>query len=308
MKKWLIVLFILIGLFLLTAYIIIPSKLTVSSVTLLKANPHAAYRSLITDSNWEKLFGKKVAYNTFEDNNTIVKVNKKLLEGVEVLIREKDSSLSSVIELLPMGYDSCGIKWTTTIHNDSNPFKKIDKYFTARAIKKSMTGTLDNMKGFFEKEENVYGINVKQSIVRDTLLIATKSNFKRNPSTKDIYGLINVLENYAKQNTAEETAAPMLNIKMIDSSNFEAMVALPVNKFLNDHETILHKEMVAGNILVTEVKGGPYTISKGFKSLDDYVKDRDLQSPAIPFQSLITNRLNEPDTTKWITKIYYPIY
>ena len=29
-------------------------------------------------------------------------------------------------------------------------------------------------------------------------------------------------------------------------------------------------------------------------------------SPAIPFESLITNRLEEPDTSKWVTKIYYP--
>jgi hypothetical protein len=66
--------------------------------------------------------------------------------------------------------------------------------------------------------------------------------------------------------------------------------------------------MIAGNILVAEVKGGPYTVTNAFNSLHDYVTDHDLQSPAIPFQSLITNRLQQPDSTKWITKIYYPIY
>jgi hypothetical protein len=28
---------------------------------------------------------------------------------------------------------------------------------------------------------------------------------------------------------------------------------------------------------------------------------------AIPFQSLITDRVKEPDTAKWITKLYAPV-
>ena len=34
--------------------------------------------------------------------------------------------------------------------------------------------------------------------------------------------------------------------------------------------------------------------------------DNALSSPAIPFESLVTNRMQEPDTSKWVTKIYYP--
>jgi hypothetical protein len=38
-----------------------------------------------------------------------------------------------------------------------------------------------------------------------------------------------------------------------------------------------------------------------------YMKDFKLTSPAMPFELLVTNRANEPDTSKWVTKIYYPI-
>ena len=37
--------------------------------------------------------------------------------------------------------------------------------------------------------------------------------------------------------------------------------------------------------------------------MDDY----HLTSPAISFQSLVTDRQVEKDSLKWITKIYYPI-
>ncbi len=167
---------------------------------------------------------------------------------------------------------------------------------------------LDSMKCFLEKEENIYGINVQRTKVKDTLLVATKNTLSNYPSIENVYTLISILRNYIKANDAVETGYPMLNVRTSDSIHFETMVALPVNKFLNNHERILHKEMVPGNILVTEAKGGLYNVAKAFNSLKDYVEDHQLQSPAIPFESLIIDRLHEPDTTKWITKIYYPIY
>jgi hypothetical protein len=42
--------------------------------------------------------------------------------------------------------------------------------------------------------------------------------------------------------------------------------------------------------------------------MKNYVEDNKKTSPAIPYQSLITNRLTETDTTKWVTKLYYPVF
>ena len=43
------------------------------------------------------------------------------------------------------------------------------------------------------------------------------------------------------------------------------------------------------------------------KQMEQYVSDHKYVRIAIPFQSLVTDRMNEPDSSKWITKIYYPI-
>ena len=57
-----------------------------------------------------------------------------------------------------------------------------------------------------------------------------------------------------------------------------------------------------------EIKGGIYTITTGEKELANYVIDYKKLSPAVGFQSLVTNRLLEADTAKWITRLYYPIF
>jgi len=171
-----------------------------------------------------------------------------------------------------------------------------------------MAAALNTMKPFLENEENVYGIKVSHTTVKDTLLIATRDTFSSYPSSENIYSLIRSLQDYARINDARESGYPMLDIKATGNGNFQTMVALPVNKELKSHAAILHKEMVPGNILVTEVTGGPYTVTQAFNNLQNFVTDHDMQSPAIPFQSLITDRLQQPDTTKWITRIYYPVY
>jgi hypothetical protein len=93
-----------------------------------------------------------------------------------------------------------------------------------------------------------------------------------------------------------------------DSGYFETMVAIPVNKVVPPKDNFLFKRMVPGKILVTEVTGGRYTTAHALKQLENYLEDNELQSPAIPFESLVTDRSRQPDTSKWVTKIYYPVY
>src|SRR4051812_19854938 len=129
MKKWLFGLFILVALFLLTAYIIIPNEIIVSASVSMKANTRGIYRCLTDSSKWEKLFGEPTGKNSFEYNNRTYKVNAKLFDGIEVLIKDKDSSVTSIIKPLALKYDSAAIHWSATIANNRNPFKKIGQYF-----------------------------------------------------------------------------------------------------------------------------------------------------------------------------------
>jgi hypothetical protein len=59
---------------------------------------------------------------------------------------------------------------------------------------------------------------------------------------------------------------------------------------------------------VAEVKGGPHRIRACQEAVEAYVKDHRIQSPAMPFQRMITDRQREADTSQWITTINYPIF
>lgn len=308
MKKWLIGFLILTVLFLLTAYVVIPSKLTVSANVIIKANADGAYRCLMNENKWEKLFGERAGENGFQNNNITFIIKKKLLDGAEILIKNNDDEILSTLKILRISRDSSLANWSTSLESSTNPVKKIQQYFAGLALKKNMIALLDSMKRFMEKQENIYDIEVKKTLVKDTLLVSTKKVFDDYPSIEDVYSLITELKNYIVAKGAEETGYPMLNITTTDSTNFLTRVAIPINKSINGNNDVEIKRMVPGNILVTVVTGGPYTVARAFKNLEHFKEDYGFTSPAIPFESLITDRLKEKDTAKRVTKIYYPVY
>jgi hypothetical protein len=116
-----------------------------------------------------------------------------------------------------------------------------------------------------------------------------------------------MLQQYISTQGAEATNHPMLFVQPT-SKGYEAQVAVPTNKLLPGTGDIDYRRMVKGNILEAEVTGGQAKVEASLQQLGYFVVDQDLISPAIPFALLVTDRTKEPDSSKWVTRIYYPIY
>ena len=60
-------------------------------------------------------------------------------------------------------------------------------------------------------------------------------------------------------------------------------------------------------LLMAEVCGGDWTVSQAIGQLQLFIKDYRMESVAPSFETLVTDRSKEPDTTKWVTRIYFPV-
>jgi hypothetical protein len=217
-------------------------------------------------------------------------------------------SINSIIHLLPLPGDSSVIEWKCSFASGSNPFKRIQRYLQAIDIKNNMAGMLSRFQTFADKPENVYGIAIHVSSTKDTLLVATKTVLPFYPVTADIYKLVNALKKYSTEQQAQQTGSPIYNITPLDSSAFQLMVALPVNKRMEDDGPFFKRHIPLAKFLVIQVKGGEATVQHAFTQLQLYIQDHHRIAMAIPFLQLITDRMEEPDTTKWITKVYVPVF
>ncbi len=289
-----IILFIVIAGF--VTYFLIPSPIVMADRVSLNTSANGAYRVLTKQDVWNKF-----SPGTF-------RLHKQLVNTIEIDVNIKDYRVPVSILLIPLAKDSVILSWNTNFPVVNNPVSKIRQYSRAMATRDKLHETFQKFQNFVEDNENVYGIHINETSTQDTFLIATRFTSNTFPSNQLVYSYINKLQSYAASVGVAQTSPPMLNISKSDSIHFNNMVAIPINNKAPDSDSIFFVRMVPGRFLATEVKGGPYTIQHAHTMMAQYFRDFNRLSMAIPFEYLITDRIQEPDTTKWVTRIYGPVY
>lgn len=312
MKKSLIIIILILIAILTSIYIFIPSTLVVSDYTIVDIPKTAAYRYLANENYWTKWWpqntdSKNISKENFYYNGYAYHINQKYFNNITVLTQQHHFHINSSIQFISLNKDSVAIQWKYKFKSGIDPFKRIRQFKRAKDLKQNISDILHSFYFFVHNDKNIYGIHIQKAIVTDSFLIASAKTFTHYPKTLEIYQIINDLKSYANKSNAKVTNYPMLNISEIDSGHFKARVALPVNKGLNDKGNITYKQfLLGGSIITTRIKGGHKTIHHALDQLVNYIHDHQKVTLAIPYQSLITNRL-KVDSSQWVTRVCYPI-
>ena len=311
MKKWALIFIATLCLLISSIYVFIPSTLRISEAVKINCTVDGTNRFLTHDDNWEKWWPQN-KINKSQDNFSYAgftfKPIKKLYNRQMVIIEKNDLKIQSFIDLIQLSNDSLIVRWHTEMNTNINPIKRLKQYNNAVKIKRSMHNILIRLQTFLADKNNIYDYEIHKDNIQKTYLVATISAFTHYPSTAEIYESIDKLKKYIALKEAVETNFPMVNITGSDSTKYEAMIAIPTNKELPGSGSIFMKRIVTEKVLAGKVQGGTYEINNALKQLQTFLDDYHLTSPAIPFQSLVTDRLNQPDTSKWITIVYLPIF
>lgn len=291
---------------LLTAVVVfLPSQPVVYRKIALPASQDGLVKLLTQKDKWQQWWPASQKDVIYDSAN--FSYQQQLVKAAILHFSYQDTSLTAQLNTVMYRADSAGVIFQLALPSSSNPLKKIGNYFKSRKIDATAESILQHLKRFAEKEENIYGFAVKQEIVKDTAFVATRFESPAYPEPARLYSAVEELRQYIASEGARETGSPMVHAEAAENGSYKVMVALPVSRVLQGNSTILPKRMIRGKILVTEVKGGPHTVQKAMQEFEQYVMDHRRTSPAIPFESLITNRLQERDTSNWITRLYFPV-
>jgi len=313
MKKWLLIVVALIVLFFIGGYLLLPGEVTGSNLRTFNCNINSVNRYLFDESRWSKWWpgeivpdrttGKSVfTYKGFQYHITEQKYN-----ALDVQTTGDGLTAEGTLFFIPAKEDTILTEWKYSLKTGGNLAARWHLSAATKKLNDNVVAIMAAMKNFLDKPENVYGMRIDQKIVSDTILVTTNFSTPGYPSTAAIYDHINAIKAYMMVHHALQTDAPMLHIKQ-DSGLFKTQVAVPVNIEIPGNETFPLKRMVPGRILVAQVTGGITAANEGMDQLQNYVTDFGYSTPAIPFQSLVTNRIEQPDSSKWVTKLYYPIF
>lgn len=313
MKKWLIgTAIILFLLFLAGVSYFIPQKILLSRNVTAGINQQGLFRFLSNYANWKDWWpGKEshlqpdsvLRFNGYEFNLRETRYN-----AFQIVIRQNENTDTSILHLIPVGNDSTQLVWDVVTNTGSNPFIKINEYRRVKKIGLTLAELLSSLQLFSGGSLGVYGLDIKKEQVKIENVVSTKKVFSAYPDTESIYEMVNRLKEYARQHGAKEEDYPMLNITPVDTTKYLAQVGIPIDKQVPQKNNFFLKQMLKnGNILVGETKGGRTATDSAIKAMEAYTNDHNHFSIALPFLSLITDRTKEKDSSKWVTKIYYPV-
>lgn len=311
MKYWITGLLIFAVVIISGVYFFIPAKMKIATATSIRANDEAAFRLLSQGSQWQRWWPQardNADSSRLYFNGADYTVTNRMFQSLAVNIRKNGRSYNSMLILLPMGRDSFAMEWKADLITSSAPFQRYRDYRNAKEMEHDLRELLSTLKPFLEKTKNLYGIPITETIVKDSIILMATVTGASGAAPAGLYTVVNQLKALAEKVGAHTTNYPMLNV---DSSGPITItrIGIPIDREIDVTGTGYEiKRTVLGNILFSEVKGGPYTSKNARKQIELYMTDHKRESPAIPYESLVVDRSAEPDTAKWVTRIYYPMY
>lgn len=309
MKKWFLVTVIVIAAAVAGIYIFIPARLTIVQITPVTGTVPGAYRALTNGKKWQVWWpGTRPDSNSFLFNNTSFAVTKKLRNTLGISINHNDQLLNSTLHIFPVTSDTINLNWSCSFATGLNPIKRIQHYRQALALKNNMDSVLRNFKVFAEKKENIYDITFHETIFRDSFLISAKTYQAQYPGVSTIYSQLNTLKQYSAAHKARQTGSAFMTLVPLIPSGYQLMTAIPLDRQIPENDQFFNQRIPMNRFLVTRVQGGNAAVDHAMHQFQLYIQDYQRTVMALPFQQLITDRSAEPDTSRWVTDIYYPLF
>jgi len=306
MKKWgwliggLILALIVFSMFL-------PGTSVTRSSRQVNCTNEALTRWTVNPANWKSWWpGQVLNDSTIQYENKQYRIEIILLNGFKALREDRSERIE--FQFVPQVGDSSELILTRTRANGWNPILRIYRWAEKQLNPNSSDPLLDKLSTFFDSPEKVYGFAIKRDKVIHVSWMSGKRVYDHEPSSEETAALLTALRSYIENQQGVIQADPILNVRSLGEKSFELMVAYPTDRNLQPNAEFAVKNMIPGFLMVGEVRGGPKTIQLAEQNLDLYMRDHKLQSPAIPFQTLITDRSKITDTAQWITRLNYPVF
>jgi hypothetical protein len=317
MKKWLLGSCLgLICLLILGIYLFIPSKMTISIISLVSRPSNPVFRNLSFENKWRQWFPVDSARSSangsgmgtgFFYKEYVYRNIKPVNSAVSVTVSDGTDSINTNILIFQIPGDSTVIRWESNISTGLNPVKRVQTYQKALVLKKNMDFILKRFRSFVGDTRNIYGLNIEEVSTRDTLLACIKTVTPVYPTNVYIYRQINIIKDFIQKQKANESGAPLLNVTGLADKSYQVRLAIPVQGKIREEGDVFIQKMVPGNFMSARIKGGPAAINSAIYQMNLYIDDYNKTIMSTPFQSLLTDRSILADSSQWLTGIYFPV-
>lgn len=309
MKK---LVFIVAGILVLSVvcvYFFIPRTISVVRVEKVGCNAAPVFRFIRDEQKWAGWWPDRdgAMPGSYSYNGYHYRLTKLSYYNADVLLTGQSAEVTGRISVIPVSKDSTVLQWECSFPAAKNIFERVRFYWRAGSLGSDIGNILSRAGAFLGVQKNVYGVAFREGTTSDTYLAAMRCVFPAYPTTKDTYGMIGGIQAYIRENGARQTNYPIMNIDHIDSG-WRTTVSVPTDIPLKGKGAVYFMRLIPAKFLIADVQGGDSTVEAAVKGMNTYIADYRRTVMAMPYRTLVTDRMAQPDTSKWMTTIYCPIF
>jgi effector-binding domain-containing protein len=331
--KWLLILIVLI----VVVSFFLPSQVHVQRSIVIKAPADLVFGQINDLKIWQKWmpWGKKdTSMKTVYEANTMGLgakyswTSKQMGNGtMEITASIPADSIQTTMHFEGMGKsygafkfakDSGGLKvtWSMDSKGEEVPFlfKVPHKYFNLfmdKMIGPDFESGLKDLKALAEAEAAkipppvVY--DIKETEVKEQIICAYHRLTTPQTISADIGKSFGIIGEFTKKNKLTQ-AGPVLTIyHSYAPDKIDMECGVPVNKRVNGVGEVECYPMPATNTAMLNYYGAYDKMEGAHGAIKKWIKDNNKKMKGDPWEVYVTDPMNEKDTAKWLTEIYYPI-
>ena len=132
-----------------------------------------------------------------------------------------------------------------------------------------MTGVMKVFSSFISKPENVYGMTIYKTTVRDTTdCFQPDSRARIIRQLPELYGYFDTLKQSIIKQKASPVGFPIMNLRKMPDGSYETQTGMPTNRLLKNDGKILALRMPPGLFMTADIRGGAYTVDEAMRQLE----------------------------------------
>lgn len=310
-----------------SATFFMPRKLQFENHQFINAPVHVVYNQVNNILNWENWSpwslqdqtiaidynktksGEGAGYKWYSTNKKIGEgkleiVNSVFLDTIIINVQFSYNTVASGIFIFEKADSGTTIIWNMDIELDFDPISKIRGYFnhykSADFYYNGLTELADICKNI--PEYTVY----KTSVVGFNYLGITTKCLNAEIGEKMGYNYME-LSNYLTQNDIAITNAPIAIYYSYNDIETEFEVGFPIDSKPPKRKKYNFGEIPTGNYVTTLHYGAYNDLIDAYIAINQFIADSNYAINGLPWEQYLTNPEKEPDTSKWMTRIYFPV-